>query len=233
MTVIRLFGYHHEQVTRESAKRLGIVLTGEWKPCTGCLAAKVHRETVPTSMENRSTDKLGQGFTDLAGRVKVSIVHGSNYESNICITTAAQRRCLAVRACGAEPRRERRCRREERRTTEPWGERRRRDMPGAKKSCRRHGPGVVSNGRNFGFTQTLTDQQPRSQPGPVQPKEPDDHEQQDKPEPQKPPASPATGPCSKFTAAERVTSTLVWPRAPGVRVCGGTSETAPFKRNVE
>ena len=61
------YGHAHEGLLRQTAKDLGVTLTGELQPCTGCSMAKGLRKGISSSTENRATKKLGRVFVDLNG----------------------------------------------------------------------------------------------------------------------------------------------------------------------
>lgn len=46
--------------TRDTAKAVGIELTGKWEPCEGLSTAKVHRDTVPKRARARVAVERGQ-----------------------------------------------------------------------------------------------------------------------------------------------------------------------------
>ena len=61
----RLLGHPSEQITRDTAKKLGVKLSGLWAPCVACSKAKARRKAVPKSTNTRSTRRAGRFFVDL------------------------------------------------------------------------------------------------------------------------------------------------------------------------
>ena len=65
------FGHAHANALRATARRLGIKLTGEMKPCKGCLMAKGRRRPIARQTLTRAKRKLERVYVDLAGPMPV------------------------------------------------------------------------------------------------------------------------------------------------------------------
>ena len=84
MEMHRLLGHPSEQITRETAKQLGVELSGQWTPCEACSMAKARRNAVPKSTNTRSTRRAGRFFVDLGGSMPTTSLGGSKYVM-ICV----------------------------------------------------------------------------------------------------------------------------------------------------
>ncbi|CAM9512874.1 unnamed protein product, partial [Laminaria digitata] len=62
------FAHSHEVTLRETARQLGVKVSGELVPCAGCPEARGRRMAVPWSTECRSTKPLQRVFVDLSGK---------------------------------------------------------------------------------------------------------------------------------------------------------------------
>ena len=76
MEMHRLLGHPSERITRDTAKQLGINLSGPWTPCVACSKAKARRKAVPKSTNTRSTRKAGRFFVDLGGSMPATSLGG-------------------------------------------------------------------------------------------------------------------------------------------------------------
>ena len=74
-----LHGHASSFVLKETAKRLGVELHGELKPCTGCSMAKGYRKPIKSRTNTRSDKKLGRVFVDLSGPKSVPSLTGKRY----------------------------------------------------------------------------------------------------------------------------------------------------------
>ena len=63
----------------ETARQLGITLTGELFPCSGCSMAKGKRLPIPKTTSSRSTRPLQRVFVDLSGPRPVQSIGGAQY----------------------------------------------------------------------------------------------------------------------------------------------------------
>ena len=79
MEAHRLLGHPSEQVTRDTAKQLGVELSGPWTPCAACSKAKARRNAVPQSTNTCSTRRAGRLFVDLGGSMPAMSLGGSKY----------------------------------------------------------------------------------------------------------------------------------------------------------
>ena len=79
MGMRRLLGHSSEQITRDTAKKLGVKLSGPWTPCVACSKAKARRNAVPKSTYTRSTRRAGRFFVDLGGSMPATSLGSSKY----------------------------------------------------------------------------------------------------------------------------------------------------------
>ena len=84
MDMHRLLGHPSEQITRDTAKQLGVKLSGPWTPCVACSKAKAHRNAVPNSTNIRSIRRAGRLFVDLGGGMPATSLGGIKYVM-ICV----------------------------------------------------------------------------------------------------------------------------------------------------
>ena len=70
----RLLRHPSEQITRDTAKQLGVELSGQWTPCDTCSKAKACRNAVP-----KSTNTSFTGRADLGGSMPATSLGDSNY----------------------------------------------------------------------------------------------------------------------------------------------------------
>ena len=75
----RCYGHSHEALLYDTAKRIGVTLTGELQPCAGCSQGKGYRKAIPSTTSSRSTRKLQRVFVDLSGKRSVASYGGSFY----------------------------------------------------------------------------------------------------------------------------------------------------------
>ena len=68
-----------EKITRDTAKQLGVELSGPWTPCVVYSKAKARRNSVPNSTNTRSTRRAGRFFVDLGGSMPATSLGGSKY----------------------------------------------------------------------------------------------------------------------------------------------------------
>ena len=69
----------HEALLYDTAKRIGVTLTGELQPCAGCSPGKGYRKAIPSTTSSCSTGKLQRVFVDLSGKRSVTSYGGSDY----------------------------------------------------------------------------------------------------------------------------------------------------------
>ena len=84
MEMHRLLGHPSEKITRDTAKKLGVELSGPWTPCVACSKAKARRNAVPKSTNTRSTRRAGRFFVDLGGSMPATSLGDSKY-AMICV----------------------------------------------------------------------------------------------------------------------------------------------------
>ena len=72
-------GHLHEGLLHDTAGQLGVSLTGELQPCTGCSLGKGYRKAIPSTTSTRATRKLQRVFTDLSGKKAVAGIGGVHY----------------------------------------------------------------------------------------------------------------------------------------------------------
>ena len=72
-------GHLHEGLLHDTADQIGVTLTGELQPCTGCSMGKGYRKAIPSTTSSRATRKLQRVFTDLSGRKAVAGIGGFHY----------------------------------------------------------------------------------------------------------------------------------------------------------
>ena len=84
MEMHRLLGHPSEQITRDTAKQLGVQLSGSWTPCVACSKAKARRNAVPKSTNTRSTCIVERLFVDLGGSMPATSLGGRKYVM-ICV----------------------------------------------------------------------------------------------------------------------------------------------------
>ena len=77
MEMHRLLGHPSEQITRATAKKLDVELSGPWTPCVACSKVKARRNAVPKSTNTRSTRRAGLFFVDQGGSMPVTSLGGS------------------------------------------------------------------------------------------------------------------------------------------------------------
>ena len=75
----RLLGHPSEQITRDTAKQLGVELSGPWTPSVACSKAKARRNAVSKSTNTRSTRRAGRVFVDLGDSMPATSLGGSKY----------------------------------------------------------------------------------------------------------------------------------------------------------
>lgn len=63
----RRLGHPGEQITRETAKQLGVELSSLWTPCEACSMATAFRNAVLRPTKTRPARKAGRSFVDLGG----------------------------------------------------------------------------------------------------------------------------------------------------------------------
>ena len=73
------YGHAHEALLRETAKRMGVKLSGTLKPCSGCSLGKGLRKGIPSSTSTRAVKKLGRVFVDVSGPKPIPSIGGNNY----------------------------------------------------------------------------------------------------------------------------------------------------------
>ena len=84
MEMHRLLGHPSEKITRDTAKTLGVELSGPWTPCVACSKAKARRNAVPKSTNTRSIRRVGRFFVDLGRSMPATSLGGSKYVM-ICV----------------------------------------------------------------------------------------------------------------------------------------------------
>ena len=72
------YGHLHEALLHDTARQLGVKLTGELQPCSGCSMGKGLRKAIPSTTTTRAT-KLERVFIDLSGKKSVASIGGSHY----------------------------------------------------------------------------------------------------------------------------------------------------------
>ena len=73
------YAHGHALSLVETARQLGITLTGELFPCLGCSMAKWKRLPIPKTTSSRSTRPLQRVFVDLSGPRPVQSIGGAQY----------------------------------------------------------------------------------------------------------------------------------------------------------
>ena len=61
------YAHTHEDLLRQTAKKLGVELRGELRPCRGCLEGKGLRRPTRRSTHSRAVKPASRGFEDLMG----------------------------------------------------------------------------------------------------------------------------------------------------------------------
>ena len=79
MEIHRPLGHPSEQITRDTAKKLGVELSGPYTPCVAYFKAKACRNTVPKSTNTRSTRRAGRFYVDLGGSMPATSLSCSKY----------------------------------------------------------------------------------------------------------------------------------------------------------
>ena len=88
----RLLQHPSEQITRDTAEKLGVKLSGPWRPCVTCSKTKARRNAVPKSTNTCSARWAGRFFADLGGSMPAKSLGGSKYVI-ICVDDFS---CLKV-----------------------------------------------------------------------------------------------------------------------------------------
>ena len=73
------YGHLHEGLLYDTAKQLGVKLTGELQPCAGCSLGKSLRKAIPSTTTSRATSKLERVYVDLTGKKHVATLGGNHY----------------------------------------------------------------------------------------------------------------------------------------------------------
>ena len=79
MEAHRLLGHLSERITRNTAKQLGVELSGPRTPCIACSKAKARRNAVPKSTNTHSTRRAGRFFVDLGSSMPATSLGGTKY----------------------------------------------------------------------------------------------------------------------------------------------------------
>ncbi|CAM9619252.1 unnamed protein product, partial [Sphacelaria rigidula] len=69
----------HEDLLRRTAKKLGVELRGELRPCRGCSEGKGLRQPIPRSTHTRAVEPASRVFVDLTGPEPVRSRGGKSY----------------------------------------------------------------------------------------------------------------------------------------------------------
>lgn len=73
------YGHLREALSHDMARQMGVLLTGELQPCTGCSMGKGLQKAIPSTTAARATKRFERVFIDLGGQKDVGSVGGSNY----------------------------------------------------------------------------------------------------------------------------------------------------------
>ena len=65
--VHHLLAHPSENITRETAKAAGIIMTGEWRTCVECDRSKADRHAAPKMTDNCASEQAALLYVDLAG----------------------------------------------------------------------------------------------------------------------------------------------------------------------
>ena len=79
MEVHRMLAHPSEDITRNTAKMMGIETTGQWGACETCFQAKANRHAVPTKTDERVSVRERRFFVDAGGPMKHSSLSGNSY----------------------------------------------------------------------------------------------------------------------------------------------------------
>ena len=75
----QVLGHPAEQITRDTARMMGVQLSGSWRPCVHCSESRVCRYAVPKSTENRADRRAGRLFIDLSGPFHETSLGGNRF----------------------------------------------------------------------------------------------------------------------------------------------------------
>ena len=79
METHRRLGHPSEQITQDTAKQLGVELSGPWTPCVACSKTKTRSNAVTKSTNTRSSRRVGRFFVDLGDSIPTTSLDGSKY----------------------------------------------------------------------------------------------------------------------------------------------------------
>ena len=79
MEVHGMLAHSSEDITRKTAKMMGIETTGQWGACETCFLAKAKRHAVPKKTDERASVRGQRFFVDVGGPMKHSSLGGNSY----------------------------------------------------------------------------------------------------------------------------------------------------------
>ncbi|CAM9225382.1 unnamed protein product, partial [Ascophyllum nodosum] len=80
----RFLGHPSKDITRETARMSGVLLTGTWSPRVQCSESRVQRHAVRKSTESRSNERAERFFIDITGPFHVASLGGNRY-AMLCV----------------------------------------------------------------------------------------------------------------------------------------------------